>query len=109
MSAVWSEQPAVAICDHSGTRRQEGDWRANKIWFCHRTGACIQNMLLAAHGLGLGALWLGEIIKNADAVRALLGLPGEMKLMSVVTIGHPTSQKRSSSRKAVSQILLKER
>ena len=32
-------------------------------------GACIQNMLLAAHGLGLGAVWLGEILKNADAVR----------------------------------------
>ena len=28
-------------------------------------GACIQNMLLAAHALGLGAVWLGEILKNA--------------------------------------------
>jgi nitroreductase len=72
-------------------------------------GACIQNMLPAAHGLGLGAVWLGEILKNADAVRALLGLPGEMELMSVVAPGHPTSQKRSSRRKVVSQVLLKER
>jgi len=27
-------------------------------------GACIQNMLLAAHSLGLGACWLGEILKT---------------------------------------------
>jgi nitroreductase len=29
-------------------------------------GACIQNMLLFIHSLGLGAVWLGEILKNKD-------------------------------------------
>jgi nitroreductase len=71
-------------------------------------GACIQNMLLAAHGLGLGAVWLGEILKNDEAVRTLLGLPKEMELMAVVAIGHPKVQKHSSNRKAVSEVLLKE-
>jgi nitroreductase len=27
-------------------------------------GACIQNMLLAAEALGLGAVWLGQILQN---------------------------------------------
>lgn len=71
-------------------------------------GACIQNMLLAAHGLGLGAVWLGEILKNDEAVRTLLELPKEMELMAVVALGHPMSQKHSSNRKAVSDVLLKE-
>ncbi len=71
-------------------------------------GACIQNMLLAAHAMGLGAVWLGEILKNAGAVRTLLGLPIEMELMAVVPIGYPKAQKHSSSRKAVSEVLLKE-
>ena len=71
-------------------------------------GACIQNMLLAAHGLGLGAVRLGEILKNADGVRALLGLPKEMELMAVVSLGHPASNKHSSTRKDVSEVLLKE-
>ncbi len=71
-------------------------------------GACIQNMLLAAHALGLGAVWLGEILKNADEVRSTLGLPKELELMAIVALGHPTSQKHSSSRKAVSDVLLKE-
>jgi len=71
-------------------------------------GACIQNMLLAAHGLGLGAVWLGELLKNDEAVRTLLGLPKEMELMAVVALGHPMSQKHSSNRKAVSDVLLKE-
>ena len=71
-------------------------------------GACIQNMLLATHALGLGAVWLGEILKNAEAVRTLLGLPNEMELMAVVALGHPKTQKPSSNRKAVSEVLLKE-
>ncbi len=71
-------------------------------------GACIQNMLLAAHGFGLGAVWLGEILKNADAVRRLLGLPEEMELMAVVALGHPAPGKHSSKRKDLSEVLLKE-
>jgi len=71
-------------------------------------GACIQNMLLAAHGLGLGAVWLGEILKNADAVRSLLGLSEDMELMAVVALGHPAPGKHTSSRKDLSDVLLKE-
>jgi len=71
-------------------------------------GACLQNMLLAAHALGLGAVWLGEILKNADAVRKLLDIPDTLVLMAVVAVGHPAEQKRSSSRKEISEVLLKE-
>jgi nitroreductase len=71
-------------------------------------GACIQNMLLAAHALGLGAVWLGEILKNADGVRTLLGLSDNLELMAVVALGHPSSQKHSSKRRQVSEVLLKD-
>jgi nitroreductase len=71
-------------------------------------GACIKNMLLAAHSLGLGAVWLGEILRNADAVRRLLGVPETMELMAVVAIGHPAAQKRSSNRREIKEVLLKE-
>lgn len=71
-------------------------------------GACIQNMLLAAYSLGLGAVWLGEILKNAEKVRVLLELPEELKLMAVVALGYPPSKTFSSSRKEISQVILKE-
>ena len=71
-------------------------------------GACIQNMLLAAHALGLGAVWLGEILKNADGVRTLLGLPEQMELMAVVALGHPAGKSHTSTRKAVADVLLEE-
>ena len=34
-------------------------------------GACIQNMLLQTHALGLGSCWLGEILRNSKDVESL--------------------------------------
>ena len=52
-------------------------------------GACIQNMLLAAHDLGLGAVWIGEILKNEDKVRELCGAPDNFRLSAVLSLGRP--------------------
>jgi nitroreductase len=71
-------------------------------------GACLQNMLLASHGLGLGAVWLGEILKNGKAVQKLLAVADDLELMAVVALGHPAGQKHSSARKALPEVLLKE-
>ncbi len=71
-------------------------------------GACIQNMLLAAHGMGLGAVWLGEILRNAGKVRALVGLPEGLELMAVVALGHPVPKERVSQRAGVPEVLLRE-
>jgi nitroreductase len=71
-------------------------------------GACLQNMLLAAHALGLGAVWLGEILKSSVEVRDLLELPESLDLMAVVAVGHPSEWKETSHRKEVEEVLLKE-
>jgi nitroreductase len=70
-------------------------------------GACIQNMLLAAHALGLGAVWLGEILKNGKKVRLILELSEEMDLMALVAVGYPVSRDQVSSRKDVSDVIIK--
>lgn len=71
-------------------------------------GACLQNMLLAAHALGLGAVWLGEILKSADQVRQLLELPKEMELMAVVALGRPAEPHQQGDRKDLGELILKE-
>lgn len=69
-------------------------------------GACLQNMLLMAHGLGLGAVWLGEILNNADGVRDALGLDQDLELMAVLAIGHPGPGSPKSSRKNMDDLVL---
>ena len=71
-------------------------------------GACLQNMLLAAHALGLGAVWLGEILKRAEEARQLLGVDENRELMAVLAMGHPASTSQTSERKKLDELLVKE-
>jgi len=51
-------------------------------------GACIQNMLLAIHGLGLAAVWIGEILKRKKAVQKLCDAPESFELSAVIALGY---------------------
>ena len=68
------------------------------------TGACLQNMLLEAHSLGLGAVWLGEIIKSSEPIKGLLGLGKGLDLMAVVALGHPDEAPKNVKRKAMKDL-----
>ena len=70
-------------------------------------GACIQNMLLAAHSIGIGSVWLGEILKRKDEVNALLGIDGNYELMAVIALGYPAEKPESSRKKASSLVIKK--
>ncbi len=61
-------------------------------------GACIQNMLLAAHCMGLGSVWLGEILKNKDKVEEILQTPPNYDFMALVAVGYPAKEGRSTRR-----------
>ena len=61
-------------------------------------GACIQNMLLAVHALGLGAVWIGQIVNEPEPVCKALGVDGATyELMAVVAVGRP--EKTPTSRR----------
>jgi len=69
-------------------------------------GAAIQNMLLAAHDRGLGACWLGEILKSREEVERLLEVSGDMELMAVVALGHRALREETGVRHPLEQLLL---
>lgn len=69
-------------------------------------GACLENMLLEAHSLGLGAVWLGEIIKSSEQIKRLLGLGQGLELMAVVALGHPDEKPKNVKRKALKDLVV---
>lgn len=71
-------------------------------------GACIQNILLAAEAFGLGAVWLGQILKNKSEVNRIFDLDENFDLMAVVALGHPLHRNQKSQRKEYSTFLLKQ-
>lgn len=53
-------------------------------------GACIQNMLIAAHSIGLGSVWIGEIVNQAESLLKAIHIPEDRyALMAVIAVGHP--------------------
>ncbi|WP_028841760.1 nitroreductase family protein [Thermodesulfobacterium hveragerdense] len=72
-------------------------------------GACIQNILLAAHASGLGACWLGEILKNEEKVKEVLSLPKEKyELAAFIALGYPDDQSKRASRQPLENFIIKE-
>jgi len=72
---------------------------------CQAIGACIQNMLLTIHASGLGAVWLGEILKNKEKVSELIGASRELELMAVLALGHPEEKGGKGSRKSPAETI----
>ncbi len=69
-------------------------------------GACIQNMLLFIHSMGLGAVWLGEILKSKEEVLKLIGGGKDLELMAVVALGHPAEKGGKGSRKGLDKTVI---
>ncbi|RLC21655.1 MAG: nitroreductase family protein [Deltaproteobacteria bacterium] len=69
-------------------------------------GACIQNMLLAIHHMGLGGVWIGGILDNREAAERILGVPDACELMAVVSLGHPAQKKGPGSRAPLDRVIL---
>lgn len=62
--------------------------------------ASIQNMLLAAHGLGLGAVWCGiypvpELMKSTAE---LLNLPSNIIPVAIMALGHKSEERTAKDR-----------
>ncbi|MCL6472022.1 MAG: nitroreductase family protein [Firmicutes bacterium] len=77
----------------------------NRIKDIQAMGACIQNMLLEAHSLGLGACWLGQILANREQVERLVGAPDSFELMAVIAIGHPASTSQKGRRNRLDELV----
>lgn len=66
--------------------------------------AATQNMLLAAHALGLGACWIGSYGSiYEEKAKGVLGMPKGERLLSVIAVGYP-AEAPEKSRKALSEI-----
>jgi len=53
-----------------------------------RVSAAIQNILLAAHAMGLGTCWMTGPVHMEKEINEILGIEGK-KLVAVITVGYP--------------------
>lgn len=78
---------AIAVCGDL-SKAIEGDGQPYWIQDC---SAATENLLLAAHAMGLGAVWCGiyPIPDRVAFVSSLLGLPEHIIPLNIIPIGYP--------------------
>lgn len=78
---------AIVVCGNM-QKAIEGEGRDN--WIADASAAT-ENLLLAAHSLGLGAVWTGVYpsAHRVDVIRDVLDLPAYVVPLSLVPIGYP--------------------
>ena len=62
--------------------------------------AATQNMLLAAHALGIGAVWVGIYPRRQriTTIKEIFKLPGNIKPFSIISLGFPAENKEIANR-----------
>ena len=75
---------AILVCADLDLEESQGYWVVD-------CAAATQNMLLAAHALGLGAVWTGVYPREErmEGLRRLVGLPEKVIAHSLVVFGYP--------------------
>jgi len=84
---------AVVVCADLKLEQRPGFW----VQDC---SAATQNLLLAAHARGLGAVWLGVYPRpeRVEATRSLFSLPEHVVPLAIVPIGHPAESPAPADR-----------
>src|SRR5664280_2271202 len=66
-------------------------------------GAAIQNMLLAAQAMGLGAVWMCDVWSAYQQLEEWLGESGQ--LVAAVALGYPDEQPAARPRRPLSEVV----
>lgn len=68
--------------------------------------AATQNLLLAAHALGLGACWVaGDKKPYADDIRRLVGAPEGYRLVASVALGKPAEEAANPPKRGLDEVM----
>jgi nitroreductase len=79
---------AIIVCGDEKLELSKGYWPVD-------CAAATQNLLLAAHSLGLGAVWLGVYPRKErqDGIRKIFSLPAHVHPFSLISVGYPAEEK----------------
>jgi coenzyme F420-0:L-glutamate ligase/coenzyme F420-1:gamma-L-glutamate ligase len=74
---------------YADTRRKDAEWTMAG----QSVAMAVQNLLLAAHAVGLGACWMCAPLFVPDTVREVLKLDADWEPQALIAIGYPAEAK----------------
>jgi Nitroreductase len=89
--ALETSPLAILVCGDERYEKRPGRWPMD-------CSAATQNILLAAHSRGLGAVWISihPDLERIEEIRRLLFLPDEIHPVSLVALGYPSEEPEPS-------------
>lgn len=102
----WAEVPVlIAICsDYTFGTSESGVAALGASIY-----PAVQNLLLAAHGLGLGTVLTTRWKSRESELRPLLGLPETMAAHAIIPMGWPAASAGRNLRKPIRELTSRER
>lgn len=83
------------------SQRQQNEW----LMTVQSTALAGQNLLLAAHALGLGACWMCAPLFAPNVVRQALQLPADWQPQALITVGYPAETRQKTRQPLESRVL----
>lgn len=112
-AAMATVPVVIAVCaqmGRSGCRHgtDSSEFETDKgDWFMFDTALAVQNMVLAAHALGLGTVIIGAF--DAPKAEKALGIPDGYRVVALFPVGVPDQEGKVPPRKELSEITYKDK
>jgi nitroreductase len=101
------EAPVVVVaCADEERSKQSYGSRGEQLYCIQDTAAAVQNILLAAVALGLGACWVGAFHENE--VRDALNIPAGLRPVAIIPVGWPNEQPQHRFNRSLEDIIVYE-
>ncbi len=98
---IASAPVVIVVCaNYPRSMRIYGE--RGKLYAEQDATAAVENILLAAHALGLGAVWVGAFYENA--VSKILDLPEFVRPIAIIPVGWPDEKPAKRSRYPVEEL-----
>ncbi|MGD2249233.1 MAG: nitroreductase family protein [Candidatus Methanofastidiosia archaeon] len=95
---------SIVVCaDLNPYKRLPYKDKGENLFVIQDTAAAIQNLLLAAHALGLGACWVG--LFDEELIKEPLKIPKDVKPVAIIPLGHTKSKAKPTPRKPLEDVV----
>jgi len=88
---------AILVCGDVTLAMAPGYWVVD-------CSAAVENLLLAAHAVGLGAVWMTGPMQAKREIEKALKVPPEMDVVAFIPVGYPAETPVSRGRKPVTEV-----
>lgn len=92
----------VVVCTNASRITKYGE-RGRELFMIQDAAAATENLLLAAHERGLGAVWMGSF--DEDALRKILKLPRHVRPVTLIALGWPAETPEPPERMPLKELL----